>query len=329
MPNSTGATKETSLHLAARTWLIEAVDLAEEILSGTPVGHDLPPRADVQDVSSTGRDLTSGAVTSLTYLCSNPGPSSQPSLVLLERAHRLCDLAKVCSTASERANFLHCVTATAQTIAGQYWRKDKYNEALAFGTASCSGAKEAIDLYAASDTDGNLDEEDAKAIGSLRNSLLKRYELVGACHVKLSDRKVSSGLDVGGANDARLRQRHSVKHLRRLRQRSLRRSRSAPNSNRFDKSLLVQRKSRPSYNGSPRCSPTIRNVSTTLVRSSMARFTPWDRLKSTPLLSENSFYTSWTNVEDLQQPIRWERSCSSWGPLLWVCTGRTDTQYVD
>lgn len=142
--------------------------------------------ANAQNLSTAGTDLVSGAVDSIINLSRLPTASSQTTLNLHKRAHRICILARSCTTSSSRADCLRCISAASYNSAAAGWRTGKMAGAMNLAKQSCDIGTDALDLV-------RDDEEAREASGmrSLAEAMPKRFELVAACAIKLLDRKVS------------------------------------------------------------------------------------------------------------------------------------------
>lgn len=103
----------------------------------------------------------------------------------LSRATQLLSLPPSSSTDAENASYIRCVSGAFHNLAGTLYQAGKYAGAVRFLKEGCSLGREAL---VARGEDG----ERSEAWKQLWEQLYRRWELLGVCHSKMGDRRVSS-----------------------------------------------------------------------------------------------------------------------------------------
>ncbi|RPD59511.1 hypothetical protein L227DRAFT_586688 [Lentinus tigrinus ALCF2SS1-6] len=93
------------------------------------------------------------------------------------------------------ANYTRCVASTYHYIAGQLYQNGRYDHAVRFIEESCRLGQQALELYQTAKRNANSMQMDGETKGKeeawsqLEEQLWRRWELLGVCHAKTSDRK--------------------------------------------------------------------------------------------------------------------------------------------
>ena len=93
-------------------------------------------------------------------------------------------------SAKERANFLRCVSGAFHNLAGTLYQDGKYAAAVRFLKEGCPLGSQALIIHY-SDEGGEKGEND-EGWKQLKEQLYRRWELLGVCHSKMGDRRVSA-----------------------------------------------------------------------------------------------------------------------------------------
>lgn len=146
-----------------------------------------------QDALRSTFTLVAGAIDSLLSLSrlASPTPSGSPAqqnaLAHLDRAYRLCELAKSLSTPDDRIDWLRCLSVAAYNCGCKLYKDGNAKDAVAFVVASCNWARAAVEIAL---SDAGEVKEDA-AFMHMTEQIPRRYELLATCLHKLGDRQVS------------------------------------------------------------------------------------------------------------------------------------------
>ena len=91
--------------------------------------------------------------------------------------------------AKERANLMRCVSGAFHNLAGTLYQDGKYGAAVRFLKEGCLLGSQALTMHCSSEEG----EEGGNGEGwkQLREQLYRRWELLGVCHSKMGDRRVS------------------------------------------------------------------------------------------------------------------------------------------
>lgn len=185
--------EEESFALAARQWLVEAVELVEDVLQDSSIvrlefihgGSSFADRQ--QDMSAFASRFAGGAVDSLVFLSRSPKQTSQQSYAHLDRAHSLIALTGAETKREERANWLSVLSNVAYNLGVQSYGQGKFGEALEPVRASCLWAEEACNAFSVVENE----TETPRDIEELQGRLMKRWEVLAICLQKCQQDPVS------------------------------------------------------------------------------------------------------------------------------------------
>ena len=135
----------------------------------------------------------------VSFVLNNPDSYAVSRAHLARAAALLGDAPASASSVSSLAlaNYTRCVSAVYNSLGSQLQRSGRHDHTVPFVDEGCRLGQRALQMYRAAMREGATDvegedkgKEDTWKM--LEQQLHRRWELLGVCHVKTGDRKVSS-----------------------------------------------------------------------------------------------------------------------------------------
>lgn len=111
----------------------------------------------------------------------------------LARATELLGLGLRADPSPDLANFVRCISGAYHNLAGTLYQDCKYTGAVRFLKEACVLGARALGMHVREKEGGAEKEKERQEEGwkVLREQLFRRWELLGICHSKAGDRRVS------------------------------------------------------------------------------------------------------------------------------------------